>query len=72
MSPATREIAVRALRAYIGDDLFRCERAFVAFLPKEMDEQHGESGMTRRQVLDGYRAHYDACVLAIVEIERAP
>ena len=38
----------------VGDDLERARASFRGMSDKELDEQHGQSGMTRRQVLEGY------------------
>jgi hypothetical protein len=49
-----RDYIQRAIRSYSGDDLERARRAFRGLSPEEMEELHGESGQTRRQILDGY------------------
>ncbi len=35
-----------------GDDLKLAQRAFKDCTPKEMNEEYGQSGQTRRQILD--------------------
>ncbi len=50
----------RAMQNARGDDLERAERAFRGLSAKEMAEQHGQSGRTRQEVLDGYTAHRTA------------
>lgn len=45
----------RAIRNTDSDDLERAQWAFRQFTPEQMQEQHGQSGDTRQQVLDGYR-----------------
>ena len=39
-----------------GDDLERANRAFGRMTEAELDRQWGQSGMTARQVWDGYKA----------------
>jgi hypothetical protein len=41
-----------AIENQTGDDL---ERAQLAFKGQNLDEQHGQSGMTRRELLDVYQ-----------------
>lgn len=36
-------------------NLTRCKQKFACYLPREMDEQNGDSGFTRRQCLDWYK-----------------
>ena len=45
----------RIVDAARGDDLERATRAFAGMTSAALDEPHGESGKTRREVLDGYR-----------------
>ena len=52
-----QKIAIRALEKMKGDDTCRAERAFRGFSPGQMNQQHGQSGKTRAEILDGYRAH---------------
>jgi hypothetical protein len=52
-----KELALEALRNMIGDDLYRAECAFAGMTQKQMQEQHGQSGRTRQQIIDGYRQH---------------
>lgn len=37
------------------DSLERAQHAFRRMTPEQMKEQHGESGLTRQEILDGYR-----------------
>jgi len=60
MSP--RETAIKILRSAVGgcdDNLYRAKLSFQNHSPEEMQEQHGQSGQTRQQVLDGYIADKD-------------
>ena len=45
----------RAMGAYRGDDLYRARFAFERLTPAEMQQQHGQSGKTRQQILDEYQ-----------------
>ncbi len=40
-----------------GDDLERAERAFSKCSQEQMNSEYGQSGRTRRQILDEYKAH---------------
>jgi hypothetical protein len=54
-----KDLAIRALQAAKGDDLLRARHAFKGFTPEQMEEQHGQSGKTRREILNEYQAHAD-------------
>lgn len=45
----------RAMNSYKGDDLERAELSFKNLTPKQMDQGHGCSGKTKRQILEEYR-----------------
>jgi len=60
-----QQLATQALTNLRGDDTARARRAFSQFTPKEMQEQHGQSGKTRAQILSEYEA-YDAKVDAAI------
>ena len=48
------EVLRRAMDQYKGDNLERARHAFRGMTPEQMREQHGHSGKTRQQILDGY------------------
>jgi hypothetical protein len=50
-----KEVILAALQQYEGDNLERAEMAFKHLTDAELDIQHGESGKTCRQILEGYR-----------------
>ena len=54
---AHQDLAIRALQNMKGDDLYRAKRAFSGYTQREMQEQHGQGGKTRQQILDEYEAH---------------
>lgn len=62
---AHQKLALRALSNLRGDDTARARHAFSRCTPKEMQEQHGQSGKTRSQILAEYEAH-DAKVDAAI------
>lgn len=45
----------RVLENAKGDDLERATEAFRGYAPYQMEQQHGHSGKTRQEILDGYR-----------------
>jgi len=59
------KLAIEAVYASRGDDFQRAKLAFRGLSKEEMQEQHGESGQTRQEILDGYRAYQDKCDEAI-------
>jgi hypothetical protein len=50
-----KEYVLRVMRDAQGDDLERATLSFRGLSNKQMQEQHGQSGLTRQQVLDEYR-----------------
>jgi hypothetical protein len=47
---------LRRIVAYAkGDDLERANFAFASFSEEELDQEHGQSGETRRAVWDSYK-----------------
>lgn len=45
---------VSILQNIKGDDTYRARMAFRSLTPKEMKEQHGNSGKTRQEILNSY------------------
>lgn len=45
-----------AMRCAKGDNLEWCQHAFKHFTDNEMNEQHGHSGYTRKELLEAYVA----------------
>ena len=60
-----KNLAIKALEALRGDDLYRARAAFRRCTPDEMGMLYGESGMTRAALLASYEAH-DAQVTAAI------
>lgn len=52
-----KETALQALSQFMGDDYLRARHAFSRYTPEQMEEQHGESGHTRAEILQGYEDH---------------
>jgi hypothetical protein len=52
-----KETALRALENLRGDDLYRARAAFRNCTPDEMQQQYGQSGKTRAQIIGEYEAH---------------
>ncbi len=52
-----QETCIRLLRALRGDDTYRAKVAFRNMTEKQMNEQHGHSGMTRAELLAQYEAN---------------
>lgn len=67
-----KEITLRALENYRGDDLYRARAAFRGLSDEEMGKQHGHSGKTRREIVDGYAEHDSAVEAAIAWVKSQP
>lgn len=52
-----KSLILESLQRMKGDDLYRARAAFKGLTPEQMKEQHGYSGLTRQEILDGYEAH---------------
>jgi hypothetical protein len=59
-----------ALLQYRGDDLNRARAAFRGLSPKQMQQQHGQSGKTRAQILEGYEQHVRNVEEAVAWLDR--
>jgi len=60
-----KKLAIRALMNMRGDDTARARAAFRFLTPAQMKEQHGQSGMTRAELLALYEksdAEIDAAI----------
>lgn len=52
-----KETIYQALSQMRGDDLERAKRAFWGMSEKQMQEQHGQSGKARSQIVAEYESH---------------
>lgn len=59
------DLAILAIRNYRGDNLERARAAFRGLSPQQMQAMHGESGITRAELLASYEEHARACEAAI-------
>jgi hypothetical protein len=57
MTTEIKTTLLLALDQYRGDDYERAKAAFRGYSVEEMNTEHGHSGQTRKQILDGYAAH---------------
>lgn len=65
MNEKHKELALRGLGCLRGDDLERARHAFHGMGSMQMQEQHGQSGKTRAEILARYEkfaAEVDAAV----------
>ena len=65
-----KDFVVQCIERARGDDLCRARAAFKHFSPDKMEEEHGQSGRTRQQVLDGHIEHNRKCDVAITVVKR--
>lgn len=61
-----QKLAISALSNMMGDNTERARAAFRNLTPEQMQEQHGQSGRTRAQILSEYEEH-DAKVQAAID-----
>jgi hypothetical protein len=71
MTPKAKETLLRLIGNARGDDLQRARLAFRSLSPAQMQEQHGQSGQTRQQILDSYETHNREMDELAKEVERA-
>ena len=67
MTPADKVELLRILEGARGDDLFRAQ---LAFKGSNLDEQWGQSGRTKREILAGYQEHEATIKRLIQEVNR--
>ncbi len=70
MHEAEIQYIYSALGRARGDDLERAECAFRGMTAVAMDEQYGQSGRTRQQILDEYRESAACYTLAVTFFDR--
>ena len=52
-----KQVILDALHRYGGDDLERAEMAFRHLSKEQLNQEHGQSGKTCQEILDGYKKH---------------
>jgi hypothetical protein len=67
-----KQTALQALEQMKGDDSYRARIAFRGLNDKQMQEQHGQSGKTRAQILAEYEAHDQKVQAAIDWVKGQP
>lgn len=65
-----QKLAISALGNMMGDNTARARAAFRNFTAEQMQEQYGQSGQTRAQILGDYEKH-DAKVQAAIDWVKA-
>ena len=50
-----RDKIIKFIEMHRSDDLYRAKSAFRGCTKEQMQEQHGNSGQTRQQIVDGYQ-----------------
>ena len=72
MSPETKKAIINGLKADLdnaGDNLYRASAAFRGMPPTMLQEEYGQSGRTRQDIIDGYQRWYNAAKKALEEAE---
>lgn len=72
MTPASKKIILRLLSNGRGDDLYRAELAFRNCTSEQMDQHYGQSGQTRREILNGYKKRDEEIDVAVAEVNALP
>jgi hypothetical protein len=57
MEEEYRHIAIMAVASQKSDDAYRAQMAFSKYTKEQMQEEHGQSGRSRQQILDEYLNH---------------
>ena len=65
MDKAIKSFIIQCIERARGDDLYRAQLSFKGLTAKEMNEEYGQSGQTRQEILNGYVAHNEICNRAI-------
>lgn len=60
-----REFVLNCIERARGDDLARAKLSFKGLSAEQMQMEHGRSGQTKQEILDGYQAHSGLCDAAI-------
>jgi len=63
-----QDLAIKALQNMKGDDSYRAQ---LYFRGQNLDEEHGQSGKTRRQILNDYLEHDAKVSEAILWVKEA-
>jgi hypothetical protein len=69
MDAEIRRTLLDALQQYRGDDGYRARHFFKQFSDAQMDELHGASGKSRREILAEYEAHEKKVDSAVTFVE---
>jgi hypothetical protein len=67
-----KEIAIRALRDARGDNFERAKAAFAGLTDEQMQQEYGQSGRTRAEILADYGAHVREINAAIEWVQSRP
>jgi len=69
VSTHPRDVCIRALETYRGDNLSRARWAFKGTPPEDMQKEYGQSGQTRAAILAGYEQHDSEVAAAIAWVK---
>jgi len=69
MKTETKKFVIDCINQRRCDDFYRAKLAFRNCTPEEMNQEYGQSGQTRQQILDGYEQREKQCDEAITELE---
>ena len=70
MCETVKQFVLDCITQRRGDDLCRAQYMFKNSTPEQMNQEYGQSGQTRQQILDDYIAHNQKCDAAIEAVER--
>lgn len=69
MTQEMKDYIIKTLKYSKDDSLERAQRAFMGLSADQMNQQHGQSGRTRKEVLDCYQEARDKTNAAIDAVE---
>lgn len=72
ISKESRELILKALEIYRGDDYYRAKQAFAGYSAEEMKKPYGPNGQTRQDILNSYRSHSEKVSKAVRELLETP
>ncbi len=64
-----KQFILKQMRGSRPDNFYRAQAAFRGLSDDQMNEQYGQSGRTRREILEGYREHLTEWDAAIAWLE---
>lgn len=71
MDPQIKQTIITALQNHFGDDYARAQAAFRNCTPDQMNQEYGDSGKTRAEILKEYEDHFKRVETALQYVRAA-